>query len=61
MKKTSLCTLLSIEYPIVQAPMAWVATAELAAEVSVAGGLGTIGPNAGITRQSEAGNIEASM
>ena len=61
MKRTGLCALFGIEYPIVQAPMAWVATAELAASVSEAGGLGTIGPNAGMTRQSEAGNVEASM
>ncbi len=61
MKKTSLCELLGIEYPIIQAPMAWVATAELAAAVSEAGGLGTIGPNAGMTRQREAGDVEASI
>ena len=36
------CELLGIEYPIVQGGMAWVATAELAAAVSNAGGLGLI-------------------
>ncbi len=41
MKRASLCELLGIRYPIIQAPMAWVATAELAAAVSEAGGLGT--------------------
>jgi len=41
--KTSLCDLLSIKYPIVQGGMAWVGTAELAAAVSIAGGLGIIG------------------
>ncbi len=40
---TSLCDLLGIEYPILQGGMAWVATAELAAAVSEAGGLGVIG------------------
>lgn len=35
--------LLGIKYPIIQGGMAWVATGELAAAVSNAGGLGTIG------------------
>lgn len=43
MLKTKLCELLHIEYPILQGGMAWVATAELAAAVSNAGGLGIIG------------------
>ena len=34
-----ICELLGIEYPIIQGGMAWVATAELAAAVSNAGGL----------------------
>lgn len=41
--KTKLCDLLNIEYPIIQGGMAWVATGELAAAVSNAGGLGIIG------------------
>ncbi|ABO50591.1 2-nitropropane dioxygenase, NPD [Desulforamulus reducens MI-1] len=41
--KTKLCDLLGIEYPILQGGMAWVSTAELAAAVSEAGGLGIIG------------------
>jgi enoyl-[acyl-carrier protein] reductase II len=41
--QTQLCELLGIEYPILQGGMAWVATAELAAAVSRAGGLGIIG------------------
>ncbi len=40
--KTRLCELLGIEYPVIQGGMAWVATAELAAAVSNAGGLGII-------------------
>lgn len=40
---TRLCDLLGIPYPIVQGGMAWVATAELSAAVSEAGGLGIIG------------------
>lgn len=43
MFKTSICDLLGIKYPILQGGMAWVATAELAAAVSNAGGLGIIG------------------
>jgi len=40
---TRLTTLLGIEHPIIQGGMAWTATAELAAAVSNAGGLGIIG------------------
>lgn len=43
MIKTQICDLLGIKYPIIQGGMAWVATAELAAAVSNAGGLGIIG------------------
>lgn len=43
MIRTPLCDLLGIQYPIIQGGMAWVATAELAAAVSEAGGLGIIG------------------
>ena len=41
--KTRVTELLGIEYPIIQGGMAWVGTAELAAAVSEAGGLGIIG------------------
>ncbi|HHU70325.1 MAG TPA: enoyl-[acyl-carrier-protein] reductase FabK [Thermoanaerobacterales bacterium] len=40
---TDLCKMLNIKYPILQGGMAWVATGELAAAVSNAGGLGIIG------------------
>lgn len=43
MFRTALCDLLDIEYPIIQGGMARVSTAELAAAVSEAGGLGIIG------------------
>ena len=43
MLNSRLCRLLQIEYPVLQGGMAWVATAELAAAVSNAGGLGVIG------------------
>ncbi len=42
-----LCELVGIRYPIIQAPMNWVSGTALAAAVSNAGGLGTLGPNAG--------------
>ena len=41
--RTRLTKLLGIEHPIIQGGMAWTATAELAAAVSNAGGLGIIG------------------
>jgi enoyl-[acyl-carrier protein] reductase II len=47
MKKTRVCEILNIEYPIIQAAMSWVTSAELAAAVSKAGGMGVLGPNAG--------------
>jgi enoyl-[acyl-carrier protein] reductase II len=43
MIRTPLCDLLGIEHPIVQGGMAWAATAELAAAVANAGGLGIVG------------------
>jgi enoyl-[acyl-carrier protein] reductase II len=43
MIRTPLCDLLGIEHPIIQGGMAWAATAELAAAVSNAGGLGIVG------------------
>ena len=56
MKNNRICKLLGIRYPIIQAPMNWITGAELAAAVSNAGGLGTLGINAGaktITRDIE--------
>ena len=52
MKKTRLCELLGIEYPVIQAPMNWITGAELASAVSNAGGLGVIGPNAGAREET---------
>lgn len=48
--KTRITELLGIKYPIIQASMAWITDAGLAAAVSDAGGLGTIGPNSGYNR-----------
>ena len=53
MKKTRLCELLGIEYPIIQGGMVWIANAELAAAVSNAGSLGLISPNAGMSRNGD--------
>jgi len=47
MEKNRLCEVLGVRYPIIQAPMNWVSGAGLVAAVSKAGGLGTLGPNAG--------------
>lgn len=41
--ETEITQLLGISYPVIQGGMAWVGTAELAAAVSKAGGLGVIG------------------
>jgi len=53
MKKTRVCDLLGIEYPIIQGGMTWIANAELAAAVSSAGGFGIISPNAGMTERAD--------
>jgi len=42
-----LCGRLGLDAPIIQAPMNWATDAGLVAAVSAAGGLGTLGPNAG--------------
>lgn len=47
--RTRITESLGIAHPIVLAPMAWITDAGIAAAVSEAGGLGTIGPNAGFT------------
>ncbi|HWK68301.1 MAG TPA: nitronate monooxygenase [Rhizobiaceae bacterium] len=44
---TEFCRQLGIRAPIIQAPMNWATDARLVAAVSEAGGMGTIGPNAG--------------
>lgn len=54
MKKNSrVAQILGIEYPILQAPMNWLTSAELAAAVSNAGGFGILGPNAGQTTMTQ--------
>jgi enoyl-[acyl-carrier protein] reductase II len=53
MKRTRVCDLLGIDYPIIQGGMLWLATAELAAAVSNAGGLGVISPFAGMEKDGD--------
>ena len=45
--KTRITEMLGIDYPIVQAPMGWIARAQLASAVSNAGGLGIIETSSG--------------
>lgn len=47
MIKTRVSRMLGVEYPIVQAPMGWIARAQLASAVSNAGGLGIIETSSG--------------
>ena len=53
MKRTRICDLLGIKYPIIQGGMLWLATAELAAAVSNAGALGIISPLAGMEKHGD--------
>jgi enoyl-[acyl-carrier protein] reductase II len=53
MKRTRVCDLLQIEYPIIQGSMLWLSTAELAAAVSNAGGLGVLSPFAGMEKNGD--------
>ena len=53
MKRTRICTLFKIDYPILQGGMLWLATAELAAAVSNAGALGMISPYAGMEKHGD--------
>lgn len=45
--QTTLTSRLGLRHPVIQAPMNWATDARLVAAVSAAGGLGTLGPNAG--------------
>jgi len=53
MKRTRVCNLLNIEYPIIQGGMLWISTAELAGAVSNAGGLGVLSPFAGMEKNGD--------
>lgn len=49
MIKNRITEILNIKYPVIQASMSWITSAELVAAVSNAGGMGILGPNAGST------------
>ncbi len=51
MRRTRVCDLLDIDFPILQGGMLWIATADLAAAVSNAGALGVISPLAGMEKE----------
>ncbi len=53
MKKTRLCNLLGIQYPIIQGGMLWLADARLAAAVSSTGALGILSPYAGMDKSGD--------
>ena len=53
MRRTRVCDLLDIAFPILQGGMLWIASAELASAVSNAGGLGVISPLAGMEKQGQ--------
>ncbi|WP_392564036.1 nitronate monooxygenase [Orbus wheelerorum] len=50
--KNQITELLNIEYPVIQAAMVWLTSAEFVAAVSSAGGLGVLASNAGQTEQA---------
>lgn len=52
MKDNRVCQILGIEKPVIQAPLSWLTDARLVAAVGNAGGLGVLGPNAGLTAET---------
>lgn len=52
MKKTRLCDLLGMEYPIIQGGMGWISNGEMVAAVANAGALGMITANTGMPEGS---------
>lgn len=53
MKYNRICQILGIEKPVIQGPLSWLTDARLVAAVSNAGGLGVLGPNAGLTAEKQ--------
>ncbi len=47
LNNNSICRILGIRFPLIQAPMNWINNAQMVAAVSNAGALGVLGPNAG--------------
>lgn len=52
MQNNAICKILGIEKPVIQGPLSWLTDARLVAAVSNAGGLGVLGPNAGLTAET---------
>ena len=52
MQDNRVCQILGIEKPVIQAPLSWLTDARLVAAVGNAGGLGVLGPNAGLTAET---------
>ncbi|WP_024531398.1 NAD(P)H-dependent flavin oxidoreductase [Serratia fonticola] len=58
MQNNRICQILGIEKPVIQGPLSWLTDARLVAAVSNAGGLGVLGPNAGLTAETEVSTPE---
>lgn len=52
MQSNRICHILGIDKPVIQAPLSWLTDARLVAAVGNAGGLGVLGPNAGLTAET---------
>jgi len=61
MKRTRICDLLGIDYPILQGGMAWIGNAELVAAVSNAGALGIVSPSAALRGADMVGNLRSQI
>lgn len=59
MKTKTVSQILGIEKSVIQGPLSWLTDARLVAAVSNAGGLGVLGPNAGLTAETAVSTPEA--
>ena len=59
MQPNRVARILGIEKPVVQGPLSWLTDARLVAAVGNAGGLGVLGPNAGLTAATAVSTPEA--
>ncbi|MCS4426865.1 NAD(P)H-dependent flavin oxidoreductase [Klebsiella quasipneumoniae] len=59
MQTNRVARILGIEKPVVQGPLSWLTDARLVAAVGNAGGLGVLGPNAGLTAATAVSTPEA--
>lgn len=59
MQNHSVGRILGIEKNVIQGPLSWLTDARLVAAVSNAGGLGVLGPNAGLTAETAVSTPEA--